>query len=170
VPRYRLARKWQANAWNVSLPIVKGKKRRQLSKGTKQRSCCPIACALDTLGDKWSLLVVRDMLLLNKRLYSELAQSEEGIPTNILAARLRRLENAGIITKAPYQRNPVRYAYELTPAGRELEPLLHQYMVWGSRHVPYANAPPKAVLQGKVSLADFLSRVVASRKRSKAVA
>jgi DNA-binding HxlR family transcriptional regulator len=83
------------------------------------RSLCPVAGALDIVGDKWSLLVVRDILH-GKRTYGELCASPEGIPTNILAERLKRLEEAGIITRAAYHQHPVRYAYQLTAKGREL--------------------------------------------------
>jgi DNA-binding HxlR family transcriptional regulator len=78
------------------------------------RSACAIANSLDILGDKWSLLVVRD-LLHGKRTYGELALSPERIPTNILADRLERMERTGIVTRTPYQQRPVRYSYTLTP-------------------------------------------------------
>jgi len=77
------------------------------------RSPCPVACCLDLLGDKWTLLVVRD-LLLGKTTYSEFQKSPEGIPTNILAERLKRLLAAGVIEKSQYQERPKRYAYHLT--------------------------------------------------------
>ena len=84
----------------------------------KKRSSCPAACALDLAGDKWTLLVVRD-LLRGRDTYSKLLSSDEGIPTNILADRLRRMEEAGLIDAKPYQKHPVRYAYALTAKGRE---------------------------------------------------
>ncbi|HET9836425.1 MAG TPA: helix-turn-helix domain-containing protein [Rhodanobacteraceae bacterium] len=99
------------------------------------RSPCPVANSLDIVGDKWSLLVVRD-LLYGKRTYGELADSPEHIPTNILADRLKRLEAAGVITSAPYQQRPVRYAYTLTPKGRELGDVLRAFVHWGKRHIP----------------------------------
>lgn len=99
------------------------------------RSVCAIACTLDVVGDKWSLLVVRD-LLHGKRTYGEIVQSPEGIPTNILADRLKRLEEAGIIQSAAYQERPVRYAYTLTPKGRELGEVLGAIVRWGRKHIP----------------------------------
>ena len=78
-----------------------------------RRSPCPIASTLDVIGDKWSLLVIRDMLH-GKRTYGELLDSPEGIPTNILADRLKRLEDVGIIVSSVYQERPVRYAYALS--------------------------------------------------------
>ena len=99
------------------------------------RSPCPIACTLDLVGDKWSLLVVRD-LLRGKQTYSELVASPERIPTNLLADRLARLERAGILSKSAYQDRPVRYAYALTDKGRALGEVLKAYVNWGKSHIP----------------------------------
>jgi len=99
------------------------------------RSACAVANSLDIVGDKWSLLVVRD-LLHGKRTYGELANSPERIPTNILAERLKRLEGAGIIVGTPYQQHPVRYAYTLTPKGTALGDVLLAFVRWGKRHIP----------------------------------
>lgn len=94
------------------------------------------------LGDKWTLLVVRDLLFLDKRLYSELSQSPEGIPSNILADRLKRLEGAGLVTKKPYQRHPVRYEYRVTPRAKDLIPVFKAITRWGNNHLPGADTPP----------------------------
>ena len=102
---------------------------------TEGRSACPVACSLDLLGDKWTLLVVRD-LLLGKTTYTALQKSPEGIPTNILAERLKRLQAAGIIEKSRYQERPVRYAYQLTTKGRDLLPVLSAMIDWGNKYVP----------------------------------
>ncbi len=99
------------------------------------RSACAVANSLDIVGDKWTLLVVRD-LLHGKRTYGELADSPERIPTNILADRLRRLEGAGIIASTPYQERPVRYAYALTAKGRALGDVLLAFVRWGKQHIP----------------------------------
>ncbi|MEW9623719.1 winged helix-turn-helix transcriptional regulator [Rhodanobacter geophilus] len=99
------------------------------------RSACAVANSLDIVGDKWSLLVVRD-LLHGKSTYGELADSPERIPTNILAERLKRLEAAGIIVGTPYQERPVRYAYTLTPKGKALGDVLLAFVRWGKRHIP----------------------------------
>ena len=117
------------------------------SKTPSKRSVCPIACTLDLLGDKWTLLVVRDLLMFDKRLYSEILQSEENIPTNILADRLKRLEEAGILTKQPYQQNPVRYAYELTPAGRTLGPILKELAHWANKNIPHTAVIPGVLMR-----------------------
>ncbi len=108
----------------------------------KKRSACPAACALDLAGDKWTLLVVRD-LLRGRSTYSELADSPEGIPTNILADRLRRMEKAGLIGAVPYQQRPVRYAYTLTEKGRDLSEVLRAVGRWGQRHIPGTKVMPE---------------------------
>lgn len=100
-----------------------------------RRSACPVACTLDLVGDKWSLLVIRDMLH-GKRTYGELAGSPEAIPTNLLADRLKRLEDAGIIVSSVYQERPVRYAYALSEKGKELGEVLLALVRWGKRHIP----------------------------------
>ncbi len=97
-------------------------------------STCPIAKMLDMFGDKWTLLIVRDLILGKKR-YGEFAKSEEGIATNILADRLRRLEKFGIVVKTIYSNKPVRYQYQLTNKGKELQPVLESIAVWSNRHI-----------------------------------
>jgi len=111
--------------------------RKNLEKSvcTEGRSSCPVACSLDLLGDKWTLLVVRD-LLLGKTTYTQFQKSPEGIPTNILAERLKRLQTAGIIEKSRYQERPVRYAYHLTEKGRDLRPVLSAMIDWGNKYIP----------------------------------
>lgn len=111
------------------------------------RSSCPISNALDLLGDRWTLLVIRDLLFVGKRRFGEFLTSPEGIPTNILTDRLRRLEESGVVTKAPYQLRPARYEYQLTPKGRDLFPVLRALMEWARDHVPGVAPPPAAVLE-----------------------
>ena len=109
------------------------------SSNCSRRSPCPISCALDLLGDRWTLLVIRDLFRGMTR-YGEFAAGPEGIPTNILAERLKRLEEAGIISSEPYQENPPRYAYKLTTKGRDLKPVLFALGRWSVRHVPEVKA------------------------------
>jgi DNA-binding HxlR family transcriptional regulator len=104
------------------------------------RSTCPVAGTLDLIGDKWTLLVVRD-LLRGKRRYGDLAASAERIPTNILADRLRRLEQAGLVERRPYSEHPPRYEYRLTRTGKELAPAVRTLAEWGLRHVPGTRVP-----------------------------
>jgi DNA-binding HxlR family transcriptional regulator len=93
-----------------------------------------VANTLDLIGDKWSLLVIRD-LLAGKRTYGELAASPEGIPTNILADRLRRFEEAGIVESALYQERPARYSYSLTSRGAALRDVVTVMVKWGKKYL-----------------------------------
>ncbi|NRB41183.1 MAG: helix-turn-helix transcriptional regulator [Pseudomonadales bacterium] len=106
------------------------------------RSVCPVSCALDILGDKWTLIVIRDMLL-GAKTYGQLQRNPESIPTNILAARLKKLEAADLIAKQLYQTNPKRYEYHLTEKGKDLTPMMLELVRWGLKHVPGTVTHPK---------------------------
>ncbi len=101
-----------------------------------KRSPCPVACTLDMLGDKWTLLVIRD-LLMGRTTYSEFQRGPEKIPTNILADRLKRLEKAAILERQQYQQRPPRYSYHLTAKGKDLGPVLRALSQWGNKYLPY---------------------------------
>lgn len=101
------------------------------------RSGCPINLTLEILGDRWSLLVIRDMMFGNRRHFRELlGQSEEGIASNILADRLKRLMAAGMITRADDPSHKQKAIYSLTEASIELVPMFAQMGAWGRRHRP----------------------------------
>ncbi len=100
-----------------------------------KRSACAVANTLDILGDKWTLLVIRD-LFFGKTTYSEFQKSPEKIPTNILADRLKRLESENLITRQSYQQRPVRYTYQLTDKGKALAPVLEAMVIWGNQYIP----------------------------------
>lgn len=99
------------------------------------RSRCSIARTLDVLGDKWTLLVVRDLMWHGKHTFQELQASEEHIAANLLSERLKRLMALGLVQRQAYQDRPVRYRYALTQQGRSLEPVLLQIMSWGHEHL-----------------------------------
>jgi DNA-binding HxlR family transcriptional regulator len=104
---------------------------------TTHRSGCPINLTLETLGDRWSLIVIRDLMFGNRRHFRELlTRSEEGIASNILAARLKRLEAAGLISRRDDPSHKQKAIYSLTEAGIGLVPLLAQMGAWGRRHTP----------------------------------
>jgi DNA-binding HxlR family transcriptional regulator len=107
------------------------------------RSTCPVAGALDLIGDKWTLLVVRD-LMRGKRRYGDLAASSERIPTNILADRLRRLEHGGLVERVQYNARPPRYEYRLTARGEDLRPAIRSLAAWGLQYVPGTRPPRDA--------------------------
>ena len=99
------------------------------------RSGCPVACSLDVLGDRWTLLVIRD-LFAGKARFGDFVASPEHIPTNILAERLKRLERAGLIDSTLYCAHPVRVDYRLTERGRALAPVVDAIAVWGLEQFP----------------------------------
>src|SRR5215467_3544155 len=100
-----------------------------------RRSLCPVACSLDVIGDRWTLLVIRD-LFAGKSRYGDFASSPEHIPTNILAERLKRLEASGLIESRAYSEHPPRYEYHLTQRGRDLAPVLDAVAAWGLEQFP----------------------------------
>jgi DNA-binding HxlR family transcriptional regulator len=110
------------------------------------RSGCPIAVTLDLVGDKWSLVIVRDMLM-GKRRYGQFLASPEGITTNILADRLKRMEAYGLVSKQPYQERPLRYEYALTSTGVSLLPVLQAMCRWGNRNIPDTWTPPESFMK-----------------------
>jgi DNA-binding HxlR family transcriptional regulator len=102
-----------------------------------QRSGCPINLTLEVVGDKWSLLVIRDMIFGNRRHFRELlTKSQEGIASNILADRLKRLVEQGIISKADDPSHKQKAIYSLTEQGIELLPILAQMGAWGRKYLP----------------------------------
>ncbi|GAB4211894.1 MAG: hypothetical protein OHK0012_05200 [Synechococcales cyanobacterium] len=100
-----------------------------------RRSPCPVACTLDLIGDRWTLLVIRDMMFFGKQRFEEFLDSPEGISTNILANRLKLLEEQGLAEKEPYGSHSRRMNYRLTEKGNSLRPVLKAVAVWGLRHV-----------------------------------
>lgn len=111
-----------------------------MARSDTPRSECPIAGALDLLGDRWTLLVMRD-LLDGKRRFSEFGRSPEAIPTNILTERLRRLEAGGLVERVPIGSGS-RSAYRPTGKGRDLRPVLLELANWGNRHLDDTWVPP----------------------------
>ncbi|HSW75216.1 MAG TPA: helix-turn-helix domain-containing protein [Candidatus Saccharimonadales bacterium] len=100
------------------------------------RSDCPINYLLELVGDKWSLLIIRDMILNGKSSYGEFLASEEKIATNILANRLSALGDAGLISKRQNTDNKAKYVYTLTDKGVDLIPLFIEVILWSSKHSP----------------------------------
>ena len=98
------------------------------------RSGCPVAISLDTIGDRWSLLIIRDMMVRGYRCFKQFQESGEGIATNILADRLQKLLAAGIISAQVDEADARRLNYRLTPKGIELAPMLLELLIWGARH------------------------------------
>ena len=106
-----------------------------------QRSDCPIASTLDVVGDKWTLLVIRDIGLFDKHRNKDFQEADEGIPSNILASRLKQLVEQGLVEKRLYQEHPPRYEYHLTNAGQEMLPVIKAMAIWGVAHIDGVEIP-----------------------------
>ena len=104
--------------------------------GLTFRSQCPISLALDVIGDRWSLLIVRDLMFAGKRYYRELLRSDEGISSNILAERLARLVDVGILSRTGDPTHKQKAIYSLTPMGIDLLPIVAQLGIWGRKYLP----------------------------------
>jgi len=130
------------------------------------RSDCPISRSLDIWGDKWSLLIIRNMMFYDLNTYGEFLNAPEGIATNILADRLLRLEEAGLITKEEHPESKAKIFYKLTPMGISLVPVLTEISLWGEKYFkisPQARAITKLAKKDKPgfikSLSEKLSNV-----------
>jgi DNA-binding HxlR family transcriptional regulator len=126
----------------------------------KHRSGCPVSISLEIFGDRWSLLIIRDMMVRGFRTFREFQQSGEGIATNILADRLRKLEARGIITSEPEKKDRRRVNYRLTEKGIDLAPVLLELLIWGARHEE--TSAPCAVIE---ELARNREQVLAEARR-----
>lgn len=104
------------------------------------RSGCPIASLLDVMGDKWSLLIIRDMLIKHKKTFKEISDSTEGIAPSILSARLKLLESYAIITKNKLPENKKENIYLLTEKGVDLAPIIVEYTLWGDKYMREHNS------------------------------
>jgi DNA-binding HxlR family transcriptional regulator len=113
------------------------------------RSGCPIATTLDIVGDRWTLVVLRD-LLTGKSRFSQFLDSPERITTNVLTDRLVTMERAGLVTKTAYQQHPRRFDYALTRKGEALLPVLQEMCRWANAHAPGTWIPPKSFMSRKV--------------------
>ena len=125
----------------------------------KFRSSCLIASALDLIGDKWSLLLIRDMLLHKKKTYKELAASEEGIATNLLSTRLKLLESLEVITKRKLPTNKKENIYLLTVKGMDLAPIILEIVVWSDKYVRAYNAEMNAYENDALDKSQYIDRV-----------
>ena len=100
----------------------------------KHRSGCPVSISLESFGDRWSLLIIRDLMVRGYRTFKEFEQSGEKIATNILADRLRKLQAAGIVTTEADAADGRKLIYRLTEKGIDLAPVLLDLLIWGARH------------------------------------
>lgn len=127
----------------------------------RRRSDCPLNTTLEVLGDRWSPLIVRDLMFKGRTTYKDFLAGGEGIATNVLADRLRRLEAEGLIEKGRDAADARRLIYRLTTSGLALAPMMVEMIVWGARH--YDTAAPPATIREMTEhrerfLADIRSR------------
>ena len=127
---------------------------------SKPRSGCPVSVCLEVFGDRWSLLIVRDMMVRSHRTFKEFLASGEGIATNILANRLHKLEASGIIARELDQTDARKINYRLTEKGIDLAPVLLELLLWGARHEE--TGAPCAVM---VQMAQNREAVLAETRR-----
>ena len=111
------------------------------------RSNCPINFVLETFGDKWTLLIVRDLMFKAKHTYGDFLASDEAISTNILADRLRRLENHGIVRKKTDPDHGAKLIYSLTQKGEDLLPVMLEITAWSAKHDRHTNTPREFLQQ-----------------------
>ncbi|HXL57542.1 MAG TPA: helix-turn-helix domain-containing protein [Chitinophagaceae bacterium] len=131
-----------------------------MKKKIKRRSDCPISFALENFGDKWSLLIIRDLMFKNKRTYGEFLNSEEKIATNILADRLSMLECAGLIKSKIDKEKKSKYNYELTNKGIDLVPVLLEIVLWSATHDKQTAAPKEFVNRVRNDKESFIKEIV----------
>ncbi len=130
-------------------------------KPKARRSGCPVSISLEVLGDRWSLLIIRDLMVRGCRTFTEFQEAGEGIASNILADRLRRLEAAGIVAREYEPDDGRKVNYLLTEKGIDLAPLLLELLVWGAKHEE-TGAPRALILRMEKDREAFLAEV---RKR-----
>ncbi len=135
------------------------------AKGKARRSNCPISYALDILGDRWTLLVLRDAVFQGKQTFGEFLDSPERIATNILADRLRRLECKGILERQEDSAMRSRVLYRLTDKGIGLVPVLLDLVVWGAKHDMQTAAPKAFVRRAVKDREALIEETVAKLRR-----
>lgn len=124
----------------------------------QHRSGCPISIALELLGDAWSLLIVRDLMFKDRRTYNDFLTGGEGIASNVLSDRLRKLEEANIIEKRRDTDDARRFLYRLSAKGIDLAPVLVELVIWSARH-EQTEAPPAVVRSMRNDREAFLAEV-----------
>lgn len=135
-------------------------------KDSKKRSDCPISCSLDIWGDKWSLLIVRDLMFSKQCTYGDFLKSDEKIATNILASRLQTLEENGIITKSDHPESKAKVLYKLTQKGIDLLPLMIEINLWAEKYYDIP-AERKVILKElKKDKATFIKTTIKELKKS----
>ncbi|RXM53403.1 MULTISPECIES: winged helix-turn-helix transcriptional regulator [unclassified Chryseobacterium] len=125
---------------------------------SKKRSDCPISCSLEIWGDKWSLLIIRDLMLNKECTYGEFQKADEKIASNILATRLQNLLENGIIDKKGHPENKLKILYHLTEKGIDLIPIIVEINLWGDKYLTIPDDRKKLLEDIKKDKEDFIRR------------
>lgn len=130
-------------------------------KEVKKRSECPISCTLDVFGDKWSFLIIRDLLFAKECTYGDFLKSAEGIATNILASRLLMLEENKVIEKLEHPKSKAKVLYKLTKKGIDLLPVLIEMHLWFDKYFIVTEEKKKMLEIVKKDKAGFIENLIA---------
>ncbi|QBZ98993.1 winged helix-turn-helix transcriptional regulator [Flavobacterium sangjuense] len=131
----------------------------------KKRSECPLSCSLDVFGDKWSLLIIRDLMFNKKNTYGDFLKSSEGIATNILASRLQALEENKIIEKLPHPESKAKVMYKLTQKGIDLLPILVEVYLWSEKYLSIPNDIKTTIKETKKDKEEFIKLMTKELKK-----
>ncbi len=131
----------------------------------KKRSDCPISCSLDLLGDKWSLLIIRDLILKLKCTYGDFVKSPEGIATNILASRLQALEESGFIEKLEHPESKAKVLYRLTEKGVDLVPVILEIQLWADKYFDLPNEIKAKLRAAKKDKENYTKAMIVELKK-----
>jgi DNA-binding HxlR family transcriptional regulator len=132
---------------------------------TKKRSDCPVSCSLDIWGDKWSLLIIRDLMTAKSCTYGDFLKSPEGIATNILAARLLALEENKIIEKLPHPDSKAKVLYKLTRKGIDLLPIMIEINLWAEKYLSIPEDRKAQLKEVKKDKAGFIKAMTKELQR-----
>ena len=130
-----------------------------MTENSYSRSPCPLANRLDLLGDKWTLLIVRDLLLTDRSEFGHFLYAGEGISTNILSDRLEKLQLAGVVTKQPHPDHGKKFVYKLTDKGLGLAPTIIEMTLWGNQHLDNTDMPAALLTMMKNDREQILSLI-----------
>lgn len=131
----------------------------------KKRSDCPISCSLDVFGDKWSLLIIRDLMFFNKSTYGDFLKSDEGIATNILASRLQALEENELIVKLEHPESKAKNLYQLTVKAIELLPIIVEIHLWAEKYFTIPSELKAILKEAKKDKAEFIKTTTRNLKK-----
>jgi DNA-binding HxlR family transcriptional regulator len=132
---------------------------------SKKRSDCPLSQSLDVFGDKWSLLIIRDLMFGNKCTYNDFLKSEEGIATNILATRLKGLEENGVIEKSAHPDSKAKILYKLTQKGIDLLPIIMEVYIWSDKYLTIPADIKATIKEAKKDKEAFAKKITKELKK-----